>query len=211
LKPVFGENAFHAARADYPAGLPQLLCDHFRGSVTVKEAVSDDLPDHLGRSSIVCFRTAFLASQSQRARFAKEGAELKIALFTITEPARRLERSAARALPFDEHQQLPRDLVVLADVQDSARANQRVVLWIELCHFCFLRKGRCLLGFRRTSLQGVMVAETAHKVQPIMAVILANNVGVSCGIASSEPYWSYVYRHNLLDHKRAGRPPAVEK
>ena len=164
MKPVFGENAFHAARANHPSALPQLLRDHLRGSVAVKEAVPDDLPDRLGRSPIVRFRTAFLASQSQRARLAEEGAELKIALFTVTEPACRLERSTVRALPFDEHQQLPRDLVVLADVQDPARANQPVVLWIELCHFCFLRKGRCLLGFRRTSLQGTMLAEADHKV-----------------------------------------------
>ncbi len=91
----------------------------------------DDLPDHFPRSPIVGFRTAFLTSQPQRAPFAKDGAELIVTLFAVTELARRLERSASFAFPFHEHQQLPRDLVVLADVQDPARPDQRVVLRIE--------------------------------------------------------------------------------
>jgi hypothetical protein len=146
LKAVFGEDAFHAASADHPTGLPQLLCDHLGGSVAVEEAVPDDLPDHLVRSPIVRFWTAFRALQSQRTLFTKEGAELKVTLLTVTELARRLERSTFFTFSFDEHHQLPRDLVVLGDVQYPPRPNQRVVLRIELCHFCSLRKGSCLLG-----------------------------------------------------------------
>lgn len=149
MKPVFGEDAFDAAGADHPSGLSQLLGDHLWGSVAVEEAVPDDLPDHLGRSPIVRFRTAFLASQSQRTRFVQDGAELKVTLLAVTEFARRLERSTFFALPFDEHQQLERDLVVLTDVQDPPGSDQRVVLRIELCHVCFLPKGSRLLGLPR--------------------------------------------------------------
>lgn len=106
----------------------------------------NDLSDHLGRSPIVRFGTAFPASQSQRARLAKDGAELKVTLLAVTELTRRPQRSTFLAFPFDEHQQLLRDLIVLANAQDPAGPDQRVIVRIKLRHFCFLRKGSRWLG-----------------------------------------------------------------
>jgi hypothetical protein len=146
LKPVFREDAFDAACADHPSGLSQLLRDHLSGSIAIEKAVPNDLSDHLGRSPIVRFGTAFPTSQSPCAVFAIEGAKLKVALLAVTELARRPERSTFPAFPFNEHQQLLRNLIVFADVQDPTRPNQRVVLRIELRHFCFLPKCSHLLG-----------------------------------------------------------------
>lgn len=153
MQPVLGDNSFDAAGADCPAALPQLLRDDLRGGVGVEKAVSDDLADHLGRSPIVRLGTAFLAVQCNRAGLLEGGAELKVTLLAVTEPGRSLERSKFFTLPLDEHQHLVCDLIILANVQDPARPDQRLIRRIELCHLCFLRKGSRPLGPRGTSLQ----------------------------------------------------------
>jgi len=148
LKAVFGDHALDAAGADLPAALAKLLRDHLRGGVAVEEPVPHHLPDDLGRSPVVGLGAALLAPQSDRARFVEEGAELEVPLLAVAELAGGLEGTALLALPFQEHEQLVRDLVVRADVQGAARPDPRMVLRFESCHPGFLRKARRLRGPR---------------------------------------------------------------
>ena len=151
MKAVFGDDTLHAAGADLPAALAQLLGDHLRGGVAVKEPVPDHLPDDLGRSPVVGLGAALLALQSDRARLVKDGAELEVPLLAVAELAGGLEGAAFLALPFEEHEELVRDLVVLADVQGAGRPDPRMVLRFESCHLGFLRKARRLPGPRGPS------------------------------------------------------------
>ena len=151
MKAVFGDDALHAAGADLPAALAQLLGDHLRGGVAVEEPVPDHLPDDLGRSPVVCLGAALLTPQSDRARFVKEGAELEVPLLAVAELAGGLEGAAFLALPFQEHEQLLRDLVVRADAQGAGRPDPRMVFQFESCHLGFLRKARRLPGPRGPS------------------------------------------------------------
>lgn len=152
LKPVLGDDPFDAAGADGPAALPQLLRDNLRGGVGVEKAMPDDLSDHFGRSPILRFGTAFLAVQCNRAGLLEGGAELKVTLLAETELCGGLQRSRSLAFTFHEHHELPRDLVILTHVQDTAGPDQTVAFRIELCHVCFLHKGDRLLGPCGTSL-----------------------------------------------------------
>jgi len=138
LQPVLGDYSFDAPRADRGSALPQLLRDHLGGGVGVEEAVSDHLPDHLGCSPIVGFGTALLALQSEGARLLKGSAELKVTLLAVAELAGGLERPHCSTLPFDKHQQLAGDLVVLGDVQATVRTNHHMFFHIVLGHPCFL-------------------------------------------------------------------------
>jgi len=173
--------------------------------------VPDHLPDHLGRSAIVRFRTAFLALQSQCAPFSVSGAELKVTLLAVAELASRTKRAVCFAFPFYEHHQLPCDLVVLADVQEPARPDHRVILRIELCHFCFLRKGSRWLGPPGHEPSAAMVAEMAQTVYLNMAVSWPEDIDIYRIFVNHFHRMSYDYRHSLLDDRRAGRPPGVAR
>ena len=114
MQAVLGDDAFNAPRADHPAGLPQLLGDHLRGGVTVEEAMPDHLPDDLGRSPVIRLGTTLATPQSDRPRFVKSSAELKVTLLAVAELLGGLQRARVFTLPFDEHAQLAGDLVVFA-------------------------------------------------------------------------------------------------
>jgi hypothetical protein len=146
LQAIVGDDAFHAADADGPSALDELLGDDLRRSVGVEKAVTDHLPDELGRPTIVGFRATLLAVQSDRPLFAEGGPELKIALFAEVELLRGLEGPQSLAFAFHEHQQLPRDLVIGRDLQLPGRSDQRLLLRIELCHDCLLHNAGFLSG-----------------------------------------------------------------
>ena len=42
--------------------------------------------------------------------------------------------------------------------------DQRMLVQVELCHFCFLHKGSCLLGHAGASVQAPILAERLDKV-----------------------------------------------
>jgi hypothetical protein len=161
LKAVFGDDPFHAAGADRPADLPQLLRYDIWGGVAVEEAVPDYLPDDFGGSAVSRLGAAFLAFQCDCAGFLEERAELKVALFAETEFGCGLEWPRGSAFSFHEHQQLACDLVVFGHDQAAAGPDQRVVIQIELRHFCVLRKAVRVLSPSGGSIWQRIIAETA--------------------------------------------------
>jgi len=61
LKTELFDHPLHAADADLPSALTQLLGNHFGRSLGVEEAVSDYLPDDFGGSPVIGLGAPFLA------------------------------------------------------------------------------------------------------------------------------------------------------
>jgi hypothetical protein len=134
LQAVLAQDAFHAADADGPPALNQLLRDHFRRGIGIEKPVPDHLADEFRCAAVVGFRSAFLALQRACTPLAIGGAELKIALLAQAELLRGPQRAHALALAFDEHHQFARDFVLRGHFQRAMRSDQGMLSDIELRH-----------------------------------------------------------------------------
>ena len=132
LQAVVGQHAFHAADADGPAALNQLLRNHFRRCIGIEKAVTNHLPHEFGRAAVVRLGAAFLTLQGDRAPLGEGGAELEVALLAVAELLRGAHRAGAVALALDEHRELPRNLIVGGHFQRAMIPDQGVLSDIEI-------------------------------------------------------------------------------
>jgi hypothetical protein len=134
------DHALHAANADLPSALRELLRDHFGRRLGIEEPVPDRLAHHLGGSTIMRLGTALAGAQGPGAQFGEGGPQLKVALSAEAKLARGPRRPQPLALAFDEHGELAGDLIVLGHAQPAAGSDQGMLLELESRHDILLDK-----------------------------------------------------------------------
>ena len=85
MQRVVGQDAFHAADADRPSALHELLGDDLRRGVGVEKAMPDHLTDEFGRAAVVRLGAPFPALQCRGPLLAEGAAKLEVALLAEVE------------------------------------------------------------------------------------------------------------------------------
>jgi hypothetical protein len=134
LKAILGVYAVYAALADGQASLAQLLGYDCAGCVWVEESVAYGLADGLVGPSIVGFGACGLVKQCEQSALAQGFSQLEVSLSAEAELARRGCGSGVRAFALDEHGELAARVVVGAQSEGAARADEGVAAGVEVEH-----------------------------------------------------------------------------
>ena len=112
MKAEIGNHPLDAAGADHGSQLSQLLGNHLDRRLGIQKSIADDLPDNVVRAAVVGLGTTLLVDQPHRALFHIQLAELEVALLGVTMLLGRGKRPHPVALPFDQHRQFARDIII---------------------------------------------------------------------------------------------------
>jgi len=123
LQPVVGDHPFDASCTDGEAGLAEFLGDDVGGRIRIKKAVANNLPYDFVRASVIPFWTARLARQRLGSLLLVGLAKLEVALFAEPVFLGRSVGAEAFAFSFNQHGQLPSNLVFLANPQGTMIAH----------------------------------------------------------------------------------------